>query len=284
MFNKSISTTAYICGSIFKLTVKMKWLKRLGLVIIGLYVLVCVGLYFVQEQLLFRPSKLAESHNFRKGEEVEIPTSDDISINCLLLKQPNPKGVILYLHGNRGSNQRCLYQAESGLAGNGFDILMPDYRGYGKTEGKIYSEKQMQSDAQAVYDYLLKNYPEDKIIIVGYSMGTGMATKLAAKNNPNHLFLIAPYFSIVDMKNRYLPFIPNFILKYPLRNDKNVMKIKCPITIFHGTADEVLPYDSSTKLKNLRPDHIRLVTLDNESHRRSIFHPIVNRTISDLLP
>lgn len=262
----------------------MKWLKRIALGILALFIVICVGLYFVQEKLMFRPSKLSESHAFRAGEEVEIKVSNDVSLNCLWLRNRNSKGVILYLHGNRGSNQRCLYQAQSSLVGNSYDVFMPDYRGYGKSDGEIYSEQQMHDDAQAVYNFLKKNYPEEKIIITGYSMGSGMATKLAVENNPNQVFLIAPYYSLVDMKNRYVPFIPKFLLKYHLRNDKNVMDIQCPITIFHGTEDEVLPYDSSVKLKELRPNDIQLITLQDVSHRRAIFHPLVRQTIGKLLP
>ena len=260
----------------------MIWLKRLGIAFLVIYILVCIGLYFYQERLMFLPYKLSNDHVFRIGQEVEIPVSDGISLNCLWVKKSNSKGVILYLHGNRGSNRRCLGQARSAFENTNYDIFMPDYRGYGKTEGKIYSEQQMHADIDQVYSFLKMNYKEENIVVVGYSMGSGMATKVVAKNNPKQLFLLAPYYSLVDMKNRYAPFIPNFLLKYHLRNDKNIMQVKCPITIFHGTADEVLPYDSSVKLKVLRPE-IELLTLEGTHHRRTIFHPIVNTTIKKYL-
>ena len=259
----------------------MNWLKNIGIVLFVLYLMICLGLYFAQEKLLFRPYKLSDTHTFRTGEEVEIPVSDDISLNCLWIKRGESKKVVLYLHGNRGSNRRCTGQALSAFGDTGYDIFMPDYRGYGKTEGAIYSEKQMHADIDQVYSFLKMNYEEKDIVVAGYSMGSGMATRVAAENNPSYLFLIAPYYSIVDMKNRYARFIPNFLLKYKLRNDKNIMNVNCPITLFHGTADEVLPYDSSVKLKELRPNDIELFTLENTHHRRTIFHPTVKREIQN---
>lgn len=261
----------------------MKVLKILAGVLFGLYILVGLFLYFTQERLLFLPAKLSDNHVFRRGTEVDIPVSDNISLNCLWIKNSNSKGVILYMHGNKGSNRRCLWQAESAFGGNGYDIFMPDYRGYGKTEGEIYSEKQMFGDAAAVYEFLKKSYAEKDIVIAGYSMGSGVSTYLAANNNPRQLILLAPYFSILDMKNRYLPFYPNFVLKYHFRNDLNIQKVKAPITIFHGTADEILPHDSSEKLNTLRPDGINFFSLPGISHRKTIFHETVKREVRKLL-
>lgn len=262
----------------------MKWIKYIGISLIVLYVIVCLGLYFIQEKILFNPSKLPDTYAFRAGEEIEIPVSDNISLNCLWLKRGNKsKKVILYLHGNRGSNRRCLNQALSAFGETGYDIFMPDYRGYGKTEGKIYSEKQMHNDIAEVYSFLKKEYEEKNIVIAGYSLGSGMATRVAAENNPAQLFLMAPYYSIIDMKNKFARIIPNFLVKYKLKNNKNIPKVKCPITIFHGTEDEVIPYDSSIRLMELDPTNIELVKLEGTHHRRTIFHHEVKRKILEAI-
>ena len=75
---------------------------------------------------------------------------------------------------------------------------MLDYRGYGKSGSKISSEAQLHRDMQTVYDYLKKMYPENHIIILGHSMGTGLAARLASKNHPKKLILQAPYYSVAD--------------------------------------------------------------------------------------
>jgi esterase/lipase len=261
----------------------MNTLKSLGKIFLICYALLCLMLWFAQDFLIFRPHTLPENHRFRTGEEIEIKVAEDVSLNCLWMKEAKSKGVVLYLHGNRGSNRRCLHQARN-MSNNGYDIFMPDYRGYGKSDGKIYSEKQLLSDIQKVYDFLKEHYEENQIILSGYSLGSGMASWLAANNQPQQLVMIAPYESFYDLKKRYIPFfIPNFLVKYPLNSAANLTKVNCPVTLFHGTNDEVIPYDSSKNLAALNPSNIKLVTLKNERHRGAIFNGIFRRKFKELV-
>jgi uncharacterized protein len=259
----------------------MKWIKRLSILAFSLYVLFCGALYFSQERIIFNPDKLSQDFTFRMGEEMNLEVAEGISLNCLWLKEPSSKGVILYLHGNRGSNRRCLRQAET-MAGNGYDIFMPDYRGYGKSGGQVESETQLQADVQQVYDFLKKHYPEEKIVVAGYSLGSGMASYLAANNRPQQLLLIAPYLSMVDLKDRIVPFLPDFLLKYPLRSADYLRQVEVPVTMFHGTRDDVIPFESSEKLQALRPDRFKLVSM-NEGHRGVIFSPVFREAVGQLL-
>ena len=260
----------------------MKWLKRLIYFIIILYLLFCTALFFFQEKIILAPDKLPDSHIFRQGEEVDIAVDNGVSLNCLWLKEPPSKGVILYLHGNKGSNRRCLHQAQN-MNGHGYDIFMPDYRGYGKSNGKIHSDKQLYADVQKVYEFLKKQYAEDKIVVVGYSLGTGMASYLAANNKPQQLVLLAPYVSMIDMKDRHAPFVPDFLLKYKLRNDQHLRQALCPVTLFHGTNDQVIPYESSKILQRIDPENIKLITLEGESHRGTIFNNLFRRKAGEML-
>ena len=133
----------------------MKIIRNILAVFLLVYVIACASLYFVQDEFWFNPSKLPSSHEFRSGEEVNLEVEEGVSINCLWMKEPRSKGVILYLHGNKGSNRRCWRQAQN-IAGNQFDIFMPDYRGFGKSDGENYSERQLFADMQIVYDFLLQ--------------------------------------------------------------------------------------------------------------------------------
>lgn len=257
----------------------MKWIKIILYPLIILYAILCLALYFNQEKILFYPDTLPTHYSPWKGEEVWIPTKDNIRLNASLVKQANPKGAILYLHGNRGSLKRCLAQTRQ-FDDLGYDILVLDYRTYGKSEGKLEGEKQMYNDAQLAYDYLSERY--DNISIVGYSMGSGMASFLAANNPTKALILIAPYVSIVDMKNRYIPFVPNFLVKYQFRTDRNLAKVSCPTVLVHGHNDEVIPFDSSTRLRKLFPS-LELVGLPGVGHRRVIFHEAIRAAVKNVL-
>lgn len=174
-----------------------------------LYILICALLYFFQEKLIFFPEKLPKDFKFsfyEKTEEISIKTRDNILLNGVLFKADNAKGVILYLHGNAGSinswgDVAGIYTALQ------YDVFMVDYRGYGKSEGKINNEQQFYEDMQATYDKLKTMYDESKIIVLGYSIGTGPATKIASANHPKLLILQAPYYSLRDlMKHLYLLF------------------------------------------------------------------------------
>ncbi len=259
-----------------------RWVKRLGGFIFLLYLIGLGSLYFLQDDLIFHPDRLPENHSFRTGTEVELEVDKGIFINCLLMPESGAEGVILYLHGNRGSNRRCLRQAQS-LAGNSLDIFMPDYRGYGKSDGAMYGEKQAFADMQIVYDYLLKDYREENITIVGYSLGSAMASHLAAENNPGKLVLVAPFYSILDLKNMRIPIVPSFLAKYPFRNYRALESVRCPVQIYHGTNDELIPFSSALRLQEINPDGIEVIPLKGEGHRGAIFDHALRRGFSQFV-
>jgi len=147
-----------------------------------------------------------------------------------------------------------------------YDVFMLDYRGYGKSEGTINSEKQLFEDIQTGYDSLKTRYDESKIIVLGYSIGTGMATKTASSNNPKGLILQAPFYSLTDLAKHICPIIPTFILKYKFQTYKYIQHCSMPIVIFHGTADEIIYYNSSVNLKELIKSTDKLITLDGAGH------------------
>jgi hypothetical protein len=233
-----------------------------------LYVAICGLIYFFQEKLIFFPEKLDKDFKFRfyqNFEEISIKTRDNVLLNGLLFRADSSKGVIFYLHGNAGSLNSWGEVAPT-YTGLKYDVFMLDYRGYGKSEGKIYSEKQIYQDTQIAYDKLKTLYDESKIIILGYSIGTGPATKIASANHPKLLILQAPFYSLTDMMKHYYPIIPTFLLKYKFETNKFIKECTMPVVIFHGNRDEVIYYNSSIKLKKLIKETDTLITLHGEGH------------------
>ena len=233
-----------------------------------LYVLILVLLYFFQEKLIFHPSKTPQNYVFnfpQIKEELTFKTQDNTLLHGILMKVDNPKGLIFYLHGNAGCIASWGNVAHT-YTNQNYDVFMLDYRSYGKSEGNISSEKQLHEDIQMVYNKLKEKYSEDKIIILGYSIGTGMAAKLATKSNAKLLILQAPYYSLKDLVSHFVPIIPTFILKYKLETNEFLPQCKMPIIIFHGTKDEVIYYESSLKLQKIFKETDRLVLLDGQSH------------------
>ena len=117
-----------------------------------------------------------------------------------------------------------------------------------------------------VYNEMKKKYSEDKIVVLGYSIGTGLAAKIASTNNPKLLILQAPYYSLRDMMKKTYPIFPNFILKYKFETNDFIKNCKMPIIIFHGNKDEIIYYESSLKLKELFKKQDTLITLNGQKH------------------
>ncbi len=246
----------------------IKKLIKIVTVIAGLYIILCAGLYFFQENLIFFPQKLDENYQFNFAEdfeELKFQNSDGNALNGLLFRSDSSRGLIFYLHGNAGSLASWGNVAKTYTALN-YDIFILDYRGYGKSEGKISSQAQLFADNQMIYDELKKTYQEEDMIILGYSIGTGLASKLASNNNPAQLILQAPYYSLTDMMRQRFPFIPSFFLKYKFATNTYLKNCEMPITIFHGDKDRVINYGSSIKLKEEFHDKINLITLKGQGH------------------
>jgi uncharacterized protein len=232
------------------------------------YALVCAAVYTTQTSQIFRATPLPADHRFRfPGDvvEVRIPV-DDTSLHGLYFSAQNAKGAVLYLHGNGGTVD--LWGAYGATyVSRGYDALIIDYRGYGKSEGYIDGEAQLHTDMQAAYEFLKQRHPEDRIVIVGRSIGTGLAARLASQNNPRHLILESPYHSLTEIVSQQFPWLPvSLLLRYPLPTHQWLPQVRCPITVVHGTADTVVPFASARKLVDAFPGKIELVVLEGAGH------------------
>ncbi|MBF9222898.1 alpha/beta hydrolase [Hymenobacter ruricola] len=237
-------------------------------VLAALYVLLCAVLYVKQESLLFFPSRLRADYRFRfpgRFEERWIAAADGTRLHGLLFHAPHPKGLVFYLHGN-GGDLSSWGEAAPTYTRLGYDVFFLDYRGYGKSGGRISSQNQLLSDVQTAYRQLLAEYDEADIVILGYSLGTGPATWLAAQQHPKLLILQAPYFSMRDLATHHYPVVPGFLVRYPLPTNELIARVPAPVVLFHGDRDEVIYYQSSLRLKALLKPTDRLVLLPGAGH------------------
>ncbi len=249
----------------------------------GLFFVIYLALYFYQEKLIFFPEKLDKNYCFdfeTNFEEIDIKTTEDNSINGLLFKSKNTKGLIFYLHGNAGALNTWGNLANTYTDLN-YDLFILDYRGYG--EGEITSQNQLFEDNQIAYEYLKKFYNENDIIIIGYSIGTGLASKLASENNPKQLILQAPYYNFTDLIQHKFSIIPPFIVKYKFSTNEYLKNCKASITIFHGKNDNLIYYESSVKLKADFKNQVELIGLENQGHNGITYNPVYRKIIKELL-
>lgn len=257
----------------------------LGIVVI-LLVLMMYILYRKQERLIFYPETLPNDYKFdfeQPIEELNFNTRRGVSINALLFKAKNSKGLIIYCHGNAGSIASWGHRANDFLP-HSWDVLVWDYRGYGKSTGKIKREKMVHNDADFIYHEMLKKYDKEKINFVGCSLGTGVAAKLAVQYPSSFLILITPYFNFKHTVDHHYPFIPtSMILKYRFKTNEYLQDVTCPVILLHGTNDQTVPYESSIMLSHLNPDKIKLVTIQGGSHNNLPEYPLFQETVKKAL-
>jgi uncharacterized protein len=241
-----------------------------------------------QEQLIFFPEILPTDYKYAFSEpfeEANVP-AEGATLNTVLFKAANAKGVVLYFHGNAGS-LRTWGDVARDFTSRGYEILIPDYRGFGKSTGRIADEKQMLADGLAVYGYLKKSYPESRIIVYGRSIGTGVAAFVARSGKPRMLILESPFFSLTDLASFHYPFLPkaliSLFLKYPLRTDLIIPEVACPVYLIHGTGDEIIPFNASTRLELLIKSPHKLIRIEGGGHNNLSDYSVYDRELSFIL-
>ena len=247
----------------------MRRLRNIAGVVLAVFMIGTALLYFVQEKIIFLPTQLAVDYEFRfenPFEEVFLDASDGARLHALHFTNDRPKGLILYFHGNAGDLSRW-GEITQYFVEQGFDVLISDYRTYGKSTG-VLNEANLHQDAELFYTYALQRYNEADIIVFGRSLGAAIATPLAAKHQPRQLLLETPFYNLHDVAKTRFPFLPTkALLKYIFESDKAIGKVKCPIAIFHGTDDSVVAYDSGKRLfEAIEKVPKRFYTIDGGGH------------------
>lgn len=249
------------------------------------YIVLLILLYFLQERFIFKPEKLPKDFVYKYDvpfKELFFEVAKGVTINGLHFYCKKPNGLILYLHGNTRSIKGWAKYARD-FYRYSYDVVMVDYRGFGKSTGKR-SERDIKQDLQFVYDTLAVQYHEHHILVYGRSLGSGFATRLAADNKPRYLIIDSPYFSFKKVAERFLPFLPHkYVLRYHLRTDKWITRVNCHTYIIHGTKDWLIPISHSERLRALNPHKITLITIHGGGHNNLPSFPEYHNFIRDIL-
>ena len=180
--------------------------------------------------------------------DVWLTTADGTRIHSWWKPQPGASAVTLFLHGNAGNvTHRAAAMRELAAAGNA--VLIPDYRGYGRSQGWP-TERGLYRDADAAYEWLIaQGWPARRIIIHGESVGTSVAADLAARRPCAGLILEAPFPSARAVAARVLPvFGPLLVWGF----DTRAKIARAPLLVIHGTADEVIDFTFGQRLSTPR--------------------------------
>ena len=244
------------------------WRRGIGgvLTAAALYGALLLAMWWGQERLLFHPQVLPASHRFAQGADVHETWVDvpGARLNALHLRLPRPDGVVFFLHGNAGSLQNWFVNIDFYRKAN-FDLFMLDYRGFGKSSGRIQSQAQLEADVLAAWQQVAPQYEGRKRVIYGRSLGTGLAAGLAAQMQPELTVLVSPYESMAALAGQHYPWVPQALLRYPLRTDLALAQVKGPVLLAHGALDNLIPASHSLALQRQAPQ-AQLVVVPGAGH------------------
>ena len=219
--------------------------------IFAVYASVLVLLFIFQRNLMYHP----EENNYFGDklevyiEKVYINTSDDLSLLGWFHKKDLKKfKTIVYFHGNAGKLENRIHKLNHFKDMN-VNFLIIAWRGFSGNEGKP-SEKGLYVDGGSTITWL-KNLGlnEEDIILYGESLGTGIATHLAQKNNYAGLVLETPFTSMVEAAKNFYPYIPvGLLLRDKYKNDQKIKNINIPVLVMHGEADQIVPFWMGKKI------------------------------------
>ena len=231
------------------------WIKRLLLVAVFSYLVLVAIVFVIQRSFIYFPDTDPSSPleaGLAKFEVAEI-SLNDIQLNSWWHAPEQGEPVVLLFHGNAGAlrNRAFIFKDIEQM---GFGLLAVGYPGYGGNAGAP-SQFAMTDTARANYDWLLnRGVMPDQIVIFGASLGGGVAMTLAPEVEAAGLVLEATFTGADDLGAQALPWLPvKLLIKDKYRNLDRATNLKMPLSWYHGTKDEVIPFEMGQKLFDAFP-------------------------------
>ena len=237
------------------------------IVIVVAAYLAAVGYLFVaQRSYVFAPGgtlSLPAEHNLPAVEVVALGMSDGTELTGWYAESEPGKPTLLYFHGNAGNIADRAPRFEQVLA-SGFGLLAVSYRGFPGSGGSP-SETALFSDGLAIFDWLSGR--TDDIVVHGESLGTAVATYVAAERPVRALVLEAPFTAAVDMAAETYPWVPvSWLMRDPFLTRENISRVDEPVLIVHGTADSIVPMEQGRRLFEFAHEPKALVIVEGAGH------------------
>ena len=265
-------------------------LLRVAYALGALIVVGYAGLYFLQDYLIFQSVPLERTYKFTFAapfEEHFIPVPNPNgagdTLSALWFKPDSAsKGLVIYFHGNRGNLQRW-GQYAADFTVHGYEVLMIDYRGYGKSTGSP-TEERLYRDAQAVYNWCTGKGLHGRLILYGRSLGSAVASHLAGHVNHDLLILETPFDELRGTMRPYAgPLAGLLPLRYTFSNAEHLRTAKARVVIFHGTRDTIVPLRSAERLRPLLATPADFIVVPGGGHRNLRSFPQYQERLKPLL-
>ena len=243
----------------------MKRFVPLLMAMAAIVVLPIVALASCQNSLIYHPHAEEVAPNFPAVEAVRIETEDGESLVAWYLRPQAEQPVFLFFDGNGGRPHiwggRWRRIAESGAG-----FLAVYYRGYSGSTGRP-SERGLHLDARAGYDWLIEHgYQPRDIVIHGFSLGSGVAVRLASERPARALVLEAPFTGVDDVAAAHFTPLSALLIRDRFRTRDWISDVRMPVLIVHGDADTVIPFAQGERLYALANDPKQFVRMAGSDH------------------
>ena len=233
------------------------------------YVLTIVGLAAFQRRLQYFPDRrlteLAQT-GMSGGDELRLTTADGETLVAWYFPAREGRPLILYLHGNAGALVDRIPRFRMFTA-RGYGLLAVSYRCYGGSTGSPTQSGLMQDGEAAYREARARGYGGARIVLLGASLGTGVAIALAATHEAAALVLEAPYLSALDVAAAHYAIFPvSWLMLDQFRSDLAIRGVHVPVLMVHGEEDDVIPLSSAKRLFELANAPKTFVSVPGGNH------------------
>jgi hypothetical protein len=244
----------------------LKWL--VALVLIG-YLCGLVALFVMQRSFIFPIPPVGrtspQAAGFPQAEEHILTTGDGEQVIVWHVAAKPGHPVVLFFHGNGDFLAGRVARFRS-ITADGTGLVALSYRGYAGSTGKP-SEEGLLNDAAAAYAFTAARYKPDRIVVWGFSLGTGVAVAIAADHPVGKLILEAPYTSMTDVAGSKFPIVPvRWLLRDQFRSDERIARVHAPLLIMHGEKDPVVAIRFGERLFALAHEPKQFVRFPDGGH------------------
>jgi fermentation-respiration switch protein FrsA (DUF1100 family) len=230
---------------------------NLVLMLVGGYALLCAAVFVLQHKLIWFPSRAVFEMPDQLGREyrdVVLTAADGVELHAWRVAARGPerepeRGVVIVCHGNAG-NVSNRVDCAAAFAAMGYGVLLFDYRGYGRSQGRP-SEEGTYLDAEAAWRQLVEveGLAPGKVALYGESLGAAVASELARRRPCGALFVESAFTSLPDLAARVYPLLPaRWLARVRYPTERNVAGLELPVLVAHSREDDIVPFAHGERL------------------------------------
>ena len=216
-----------------------------------------LALRWFEQAVTFQPVQYDATRGWKqptKASDVWLTTRDGLKLHGWFFTSNSEPATatIIFFHGNGGNISNVGWVGQL-LSSRGFNVLLLDYRGYGRSEGEVAGEQELYVDADAGYQYITqtRGVAPENVALFGQSLGTSVATDLASRRQCAALILESGFTSSSDLAATVLPLLPrrlHFLSRNRFESARKLAAVKCPVLITHGDPDDTIPKEHGQRL------------------------------------